>query len=343
MAHWKRHLRQDLPTGATLEPVGESWEFSSDPRMPSGFRDYAGTLVEALERWPREILGLSHYAEGCRLLVKLISAGMPLSFQLHPKDSDPALKTGECGKPESWFILHSEPGAGIYLGFKAGTSLEQITRLLNEGAELLEVMQFVPVKPGDFYDIPPHVPHAIGSGVTLLEPQRIMPGLSGKTFRMWDWGRRYDKSGHLSPISGQGRELHVDACLRLIDPSSQSGQGFVNSLFQQPKSLLTLDELSVFTVGANHFYRLLKVVKGVGKSSLVEISVPEGYAVIFLSQGSISWSESPEESCRAGETLLLPNAASQIKFSGFRLSPDFCEMIVMLQGTDQLRIQGHLV
>ena len=47
------------------------------------------------------------------------------------------------------------------------------------------------VKPGDYFEIEPGVTHAIGPGVTLLEPQRIIKGQSGKTYRLWDWGRKY--------------------------------------------------------------------------------------------------------------------------------------------------------
>lgn len=343
LGRFKQHLRPNFPSARVPDRVGESWEFSSDPTMPSGFRDFAGTLVEALDKWPREILGPAHVSEGCRLLVKLISAEIPLSFQLHPEDHDPALQVGECGKPESWFILHAEPEARIYLGFKAGTSFEDFAKRLQSGEDVAAYMQFVPVKAGDFYDIPPHVPHAIGGGVTLLEPQRILPGLSGKTYRLWDWGRRYDKSGELAPISGETRQLHVDACLRLIDPAKQCGRAFVESLFREPKSIYTSEDLSVFDFRANEHYRLLKIAKSQGRQSQVQISVPDGYAVIFLSQGMVCWSEAASDRCQAGESLLLPNAATPATFSGFTWSPDSCEMLVMLQGSDQLSIRGQLV
>ena len=46
--------------------------------------------------------------------------------------------------------------------------------MLEKDEDLRPVLQFVAVKPGDYFEIEPGVPHAIGPGLVLLEPQRIL-------------------------------------------------------------------------------------------------------------------------------------------------------------------------
>ena len=61
------------------------------------------------------------------------------------------------------------------------------------------LLRFVPVAPGDFFTIGPGTPHAIGPGLTLVEPQQVLPGRRGLTYRYWDWNRRYDAEGRPDP------------------------------------------------------------------------------------------------------------------------------------------------
>ena len=82
---------------------------------------------------------------------------------------------------------------GLYIGFDNAISKEKLESLLRDGDKAKATLKFVEVKAGDYFEIEPGVTHAIGPGVTLLEPQRIIKGQSGKTYRLWDWGRKYDE------------------------------------------------------------------------------------------------------------------------------------------------------
>src|SRR5262249_40973462 len=146
----------------------------------------------------------------------------------------------ESGKPESWLILSAEPGAGIYLGFSKAFAKAELFSILADPlrtSELKDLLQFVPVAENDYFEIAPGVPHAIGAGVTLVEPQRVAPGKSGQTFRLWDWDRRYDEKGQLDPIKGKARELHVAQCKHLVDPMQQCGLDFVSKLRRSPRKI----------------------------------------------------------------------------------------------------------
>ena len=171
--------KSDLVPESAGKKIGEAWEFSCDPSFPSKLKDYPVTLSELFLARAPEIFGPANSDKRCELLVKLINASDPLSVQVHPRDDDPDLKSNECGKPESWYVLDAEPGAGIYLGFSRKMSRDELRQGLLSGNSR-ELLQFVAVKPGDYFEIEPGVAHCVGPGVTLLEPQRVVEGLSGK-------------------------------------------------------------------------------------------------------------------------------------------------------------------
>ena len=192
--------------------VGEAWVFSLDPSFPSTVEGAAlATHVEST------------------LLVKLLDAAQPLSVQIHPADDYAGLREGESGKPEAWYVVSREPGAGLFLGFLPGVDEASVRRALDGGDDLSALMHFVAVEPGDFFVIDAGTPHAVGAGVTLVEPQRVIAGWAGVTYRYWDWNRRYDAAGQ--PASaGAPRELHVEHALAVTDWARVTHRGFVDSL-----------------------------------------------------------------------------------------------------------------
>ena len=52
------------------------------------------------------------------LIWELIDAKDNLSIQVHPSDEYALKNENSFGKTEMWHILSSDPGCGIYVGFK---------------------------------------------------------------------------------------------------------------------------------------------------------------------------------------------------------------------------------
>lgn len=227
-----RILEHYKPTleGARRGVVGESWEISVEPDFPS--HTFQGpSLPEIIAADPAAWVGQERGETwgSTALLVKLLDAAAPLSVQIHPADDDPALAPGESGKPESWYILDAEPGAGLYLGLEEGVD-EAAMRAAIEGEEdVSELLTFVPVEPGDFFVIEAGTAHAIGPGLTLVEPQHVQPGRRGITYRYWDWNRRYDAQGKRDP-NGQPRPLHVDRALAVTRWDRPRGQALLTEI-----------------------------------------------------------------------------------------------------------------
>jgi mannose-6-phosphate isomerase len=100
---------------------------------------------------------------------------------------------------------------------------------IERGEDVSALLAFVPVAAGDFIVVEAGTPHAIGAGVTVVEPQRVLPGKWGVTYRYWDWNRRYDAEGQPSR-EGAPRALHVEHALAVTDWSRARGEAFLRQV-----------------------------------------------------------------------------------------------------------------
>ena len=222
------------PDRAAYACVGESWEVSVEPDFPSIVADPGAerSLAAVIAEDPYAFVGREALrgARGTALLVKLIDTADELSVQIHPSDDYAGLGPDEAGKPESWYVVSREPGAGIYVGLAEGVTREGLAGALEAGADLAPMLGFVPVEPGDFFLIEAGTPHAIGRGLVLIEPQHVVPGKRGLTYRFWDWNRRYDAQGVLVASGGASRTLHVKDALAVTRWDALRGAAFADSI-----------------------------------------------------------------------------------------------------------------
>lgn len=279
-------LRYKFSQVPQSEMIGESWEVSCEPDFPSRILNSGDLLSDVIARSPQEMLSSRLATRGCDVLVKLLSATLPLSLQVHPSDLDEHLAADECGKPESWLILNCQPGSGIYLGFQDAISPAKLRDLLASGQDCRSLLSFVPVEPGDYFDIEPGVPHAVGAGITLLEPQRVIPNKKGKTYRMWDWGRRYGIDGTIDQINGSPRELHLDEALAIVNPQTQIGREFVQSLRRYPRMQRWPTGGSCAHYPDNDYFGVI-MVRTVANESL-SIRFQDGYLMVIPLEGGFT-------------------------------------------------------
>ncbi|QIL01443.1 mannose-6-phosphate isomerase [Sphingomonas sinipercae] len=155
------------------------------------------------------------------LLAKYLFTSEALSVQVHPNDAQARQQGGERGKAECWYIIDAEPGAAIGLGFKRRVSAEQVREAVAEGS-VEQLLDFRPVRKGDFIVVAPGTVHAIGAGIALLEFQQN----SDLTYRLYDYGRP--------------RDLHLDQALAVAslepfaEPVRQARGGHTDVLADGP-------------------------------------------------------------------------------------------------------------
>ena len=128
------------------------------------------------------------------LLLKYIFTSEKLSIQVHPDNQQARVHGLLGGKSECWYIVEAEKDAVVGLGLRERIDSSTLREAALDGS--IEVlMDWKPVKAGDFFYVPGGTIHAIGSGITLLEFQQN----ADVTYRLYDYGRP--------------RELHLEEAL----------------------------------------------------------------------------------------------------------------------------------
>lgn len=121
------------------------------------------------------------------LLIKYLFTSEKLSVQVHPDDAQARARGLPRGKDECWVILAAEPGATIALGTHEPVDDTTLRAAALDGS-IETLLDWRPVKAGDFIYAPSRTIHAIGAGITLIEIQQN----SETTYRLYDYGRPRD-------------------------------------------------------------------------------------------------------------------------------------------------------
>ncbi|PKL47500.1 MAG: mannose-6-phosphate isomerase [Planctomycetes bacterium HGW-Planctomycetes-1] len=265
-------LGKDFPAD---KKIGESWELADLPNDKTVIAngEFAGkTLSEILQKYPEQITGRKNYQPPFGLLIKFIDAADVLSVQVHPdKEAVKKLKAGN-PKTECWYIIGCEPNSCIYKGLKAGITKEQFAQSIKDGT-CAELLNKVPVKPGQCHFLPAGTVHAIGAGILLAEIQTP----SDTTFRVFDWNRLQN---------GKPRQLHIEQALESIH-------------FDQKA-----EKLAVITDGRlvdTEFFKIDKITAQAGTCEKITKGTMK-VIIVISGSGQITGAVNFEK----GQTILLP-------------------------------------
>lgn len=145
------------------------------------------------------------------LLVKYIFTSERLSIQVHPNDAQGQARGLPGGKSECWLVIDAEPGATIGMGTLEPLDADTLRAASLDG-RIEQLMDWKPVKAGDFFYIPAGTVHAIGAGIVLVEVQQNVD----VTYRLYDYGRP--------------RELHLDdgVAVSIAEPYPRAARNLQN-------------------------------------------------------------------------------------------------------------------
>lgn len=155
-------------------------------RLWPGFADPAPDREPVGEAWFQDPEGGNF-----ELLVKYLFTSERLSVQVHPDDERARRAGYPRGKDEAWLILAAEPGSTIALGTREPLSHDELRTASLDGS-IEGLLDWKPVRAGDYFYSAAGTVHAIGAGITLIEVQQNVD----LTYRLYDYGRP--------------RELHLD-------------------------------------------------------------------------------------------------------------------------------------
>ena len=237
---WGGELLKKIKNIKSSNAVGETFEISTLQNQNS----YVGEVE------------LSRLVDDLPYLVKLIETTDNLSIQVHPGDEYAKRVEKSRGKTECWLILSANEGAGIYLGFKPGVSPSIFKSAIEKGDSVNKLLEFHPVKPGDFFYVPSGSIHAIGVGILMAEVQQSC----GVTYRVWDWNRK--------GLDGKPRDLHIDKAMDVINFEELKNK---KSYFQFKENVFDHGEILLASHEDFHF----KLVKNKGDINPIG-SVPNG-------------------------------------------------------------------
>ncbi len=308
----EKHLSRELPSS---ELFGESWEISTHPlhisRVNTGVFE-GQLLTEVWSQFASEISG-GQFCNGSPFpfLLKFLDCEKPVSIQVHPSDEIAQRLLNEPnGKSEAWVVVHAEPQAVIYSGFRQKVSKAEVEAAIEAGT-LADLLHSFKPEVGDCISIPAGIAHSVGHGVLILEVQQ----LSDATFRMYDWQR-------IGP-DGNPRQLHIDESFESIDWSAGAVRPSVPVLLSQSDS-----QKSEVLLHTDHFQICRHQFQG-------EIPLGPEYqmAAIAITQGTcclVSSKENCNHELARGDVALLP--AIEEGWTCVPVENAKCELISIIAG-----------
>ena len=157
--------------GSTASVFGEGELGLS--RLPGG-----ELLRDAIRAAPEDYLGPAHvarYGPDPALLVKLLDAGERLPVHVHPDGAFAGEHLGTAfGKTEAWIVVGADrPDTAVWAGWREDVDADTLAGWVRDQDRdaMLGALNRIPVGPGDAVFVPAGVPHAIGGGLLLIEPQ----------------------------------------------------------------------------------------------------------------------------------------------------------------------------
>jgi mannose-6-phosphate isomerase len=275
----------------------EDWVASATSRFglaPAGLSTLPDgrVLAEAIAADPAWWLGPGRGTEP-GVLVKLLDAGQRLPLHVHPDRRFAADHLASpYGKTEAWVIVSAEPGAVVHLGFARDVDPGELAGWVRgqQVAEMLAATNRVEVRAGDAVLCPAGLPHAIGSGILLVEVQEPTD---------FSVLLEYDGFALDGPADGHLR-LGYDLALQCVD---RSGWG------AEQVAALRGDDKRLLPAAADPFFTAGRVRPGV--------PLAVGFAVLVVTAGAGTLTgEHDRLAVRRGDTLLIPYAAGQLTLTG---------------------------
>ena len=261
-------------------------------------------LRDAVAAQPEAWLGPSHVARfgtSTAILVKLLDAGQRLPVHCHPSNSFAQRHFGShFGKTEAWVVIGTT-GADprVHIGFRDNVDPRQLAGWVRaqDHDALLGALNSTTVAPGDTVLIPAGLPHAISSGVFIVELQQ--PTDLSVTLE-WDGFLADESAGHLG--------VGFDVALDCVDRSGW-GDGRWESLVRHTGGAAE-PVVELFGGGADGFFRAQRI------QGRADLEASFAVLVVLAGNGRLRTERGGTLELRKGSTLVVPHVAGASTVEG---------------------------
>jgi mannose-6-phosphate isomerase len=282
-------------SGSALDDRPEDWVGSTTARFglaPSGLTTLPDgrLLADAVAADPAYWVGPGRTETG--VLVKLLDAGQRLPLHVHPdRRFANAHLASPYGKTEAWVIVSAEQDAYVHLGFARDVEAAELAGWVagQKIDEMLAATNQIPVHAGEAVLCPAGVPHAIGSGVFLVEVQE--PTDFSVLLEYEGFGLDGPADGHL--------KLGYDLALECVDRRRWTPE--------RVAELRGTDRL--LPSAADPFFAVDRV--------RAQDRLEAGFSVLVVTAG-VGTLTGPHDNLtvRRGDTLVVPYAAGDLRLAG---------------------------
>jgi mannose-6-phosphate isomerase len=299
-----------------LDPShAEDWIASTTPRTgaaPLGLTTLpdGSLLADRFAAEPLSWFGPEYTARyGARgaLLAKLLDAGSRLPLHIHPDRSFARRHLGsDFGKSEAWLVLHADPGATAHLGFARDIAPAELSGWVarQDTEALLANCNRVSVSAGDVIFCPGSMPHAIGTGILMLEIQE-----------MTDFSIMLEWAGFPLDPDGLFLGLDQDVALSAVRREAVAGQDLEALRGQCIRALATgqTGAMPLLPASAAEYFGAEQIIP-----SGDELRLEPRFSVLVVNEGegTLSCEASEPVEVAAGQIYLVPYAAGTTSLRG---------------------------
>jgi mannose-6-phosphate isomerase len=302
------HFGKDL---GGKDNIGESWELSAVEENISVVSNglLAGNdLQELIEVYMGDLVGekvFEKFGTEFPLLIKLIDANDDLSIQVHPNDEVALKRHKAFGKTEMWIALDDSDKPRLISGFNQDTNKDTFLKMLNENT-VSQLFNYELVEKDDVFFVPAGRIHAICSGNLIAEIQQT----SDITYRIYDYKRK-DKNGN-------GRELHLDLALDVIDYSK----------VKSPKTKYKPEENIPVELAACSYFTTNRLIltKPLGR----DFYSFDSFVIYICTDGicEVGKAGKQKELIKKGDTILIPSSLNSIVLKPLTERVDLIEVYI---------------
>lgn len=261
----------------------EEWLGATVSRAGHGVVGLARTLDGALLRdlvvaapaaWVGPGHALAAHPSDTGLLVKLLDARQRLPVHVHPT-REFASSHLDCpyGKSEAWFVLDTEPGAAVHIGWKNPVNRDELDRRRDaqDSEWMLAQMNSVEVKRGMGIFVPAGTVHAIDAGIFVAEVQEPT---DFSILLEWSVTTSTREESHLG--------IGFDVVMPAVSTDALDRTALDRLIVQHDFDARPFEPVSMLPKLADPYFRLLYA----GAAPTTSVPVDAGFAVALVVEGT---------------------------------------------------------